>query len=317
MFYILKHQLHFNEWVSLVSSPNKQDRQVKNKDDGGYELIEFIEYCQEQIVLLDKVIERCENCLKNAPEGSLRVTKNKNNYQFYHRVDGRNTTGKYLKKSERELAAQLAQKDYALKMLRLAMTKKKEMEKCAIEYDWKEFENVHKKILLPKQELIVPFVLSEEEYVIKWEQQNKEILEQMKKQGSKKYKNINKFELTNENGILTEKGELVRSKSEKILADKLYMMGIPYVYELPLYLKGYGNVRPDFTVLNKRMRKTLYLEHFGMMEDTEYCEKAIKKIELYEKNGIYVGKNLIVTYETWGYSMNMKVLENKLREYLY
>ena len=45
--------------------------------------------------------------------------------------------------------------------------------------------------------------------------------------------------------ILTEKGESVKSKSEKIIADKLNMMNIPYCYEVPLYLKGYGYVKPD------------------------------------------------------------------------
>ena len=37
--------------------------------------------------------------------------------------------------------------------------------------------------------------------------------------------------------ILTEKGERVRSKSEKILADYFYRNNIPYKYEKPLYLK--------------------------------------------------------------------------------
>ena len=60
-----------------------------------------------------------------------------------------------------------------------------------------------------------------------------------------------------DNAIITEKGEAVRSKSEKIIADKLYMKEIPYVYEQPLYLKGYGYVVPDFKILNVRTKKRI------------------------------------------------------------
>ena len=77
--------------------------------------------------------------------------------------------------------------------------------------------------------------------------------------------------------ILTEKGESVKSKSEKIIADKLNMMNIPYCYEVPLYLKGYGYVKPDFKVLNVATRKEYYWEHYGMMDNKDYIIKALKK----------------------------------------
>lgn len=35
----------------------------------------------------------------------------------------------------------------------------------------------------------------------------------------------------------TEKGEIVRSKSEKIIADRYHGLGIPYIYELPIRMK--------------------------------------------------------------------------------
>lgn len=108
----------------------------------------------------------------------------------------------------------------------------------------------------------------------------------------------------------------MRSKSEKILADKLYMMGVPYVYEVPLYIKGYGYIKPDFTVLNKRTRREYYWEHLGMMDDKEYCEKAIKKIEGLERNDIFPGKKLILTYETKDHPLNIKIVEKLVKEYL-
>lgn len=52
--------------------------------------------------------------------------------------------------------------------------------------------------------------------------------------------------------ILTNRGERVRSKSEKIIADCFFRKGIPYKYECPLYLKGLGIIYPDFTILSKK-----------------------------------------------------------------
>lgn len=76
----------------------------------------------------------------------------------------------------------------------------------------------------------------------------------------------------------------------------MFHKGIPYKYEKPLYLKGYGIVYPDFTFLSKRTRKEIYWEHEGRMDDSEYAKTAIKKIKTYEDNGIYLGENLILTF---------------------
>ncbi len=35
-----------------------------------------------------------------------------------------------------------------------------------------------------------------------------------------------------------------------------------------------------------------------MMDNADYCEKALRKIELYQKNGFILGDRLIITYET-------------------
>ena len=53
----------------------------------------------------------------------------------------------------------------------------------------------------------------------------------------------------------TDKGERVRSKAEILIANMLNKHGIPYRYEYPLKLKGYGVIYPDFTLLNINTRK--------------------------------------------------------------
>ena len=109
---------------------------------------------------------------------------------------------------------------------------------------------------------------------------------------------------------------MVRSKSEKRLADKFNLLGIPYIYEKPLYLEGYGYVHPDFTLLNVRKKKEYYLEHFGMMDNPEYTVKTVQKLETYEKNGIFPGEKLLLTYETGSHPLNMKTVDNLIQKFL-
>lgn len=116
--------------------------------------------------------------------------------------------------------------------------------------------------------------------------------------------------------IVTEKGERVRSKSEKILADYFYRNNILYQYEKPLYLKGYGTVYPDFTFLSKKTRKEIYWEHEGMMDKPEYAKSAVKKIESYQRNGIHLGERLILTFETELTVLNSQIAEELVEKYL-
>ena len=116
--------------------------------------------------------------------------------------------------------------------------------------------------------------------------------------------------------IYTEKGERVRSKSEKILADYLYRHGIPYKYERPLYLEGFGIVYPDFTILARKTGEEIYWEHNGKMDDPVYARSAVKKIETYEKNNIFPGEKLILTYETDRTVLHTKTIERLAKKYL-
>jgi hypothetical protein len=91
-----------------------------------------------------------------------------------------------------------------------------------------------------------------------------------------------------EEGLIhrTERGDLVRSKSELIIADKLHSRGIDYVYEQPLTLPG-GKVRyPDFTVADAASGITYIWEHLGMLMNDEYRRGWERKKALYLNAGI-------------------------------
>lgn len=94
----------------------------------------------------------------------------------------------------------------------------------------------------------------------------------------------------------TERGEMVRSKSEVIIANMLYENHIPYTYEKELDVGGYKKI-PDFTIEDEESGDVWYWEHCGMMNDENYEKRWNAKEKLYAANGIIEGKNLIVTKE--------------------
>lgn len=96
----------------------------------------------------------------------------------------------------------------------------------------------------------------------------------------------------------TKKGDYVRSKSEAIIADTLFDYGIKYKYEPRIIVDG--KVRyPDFEVLHPVTYELNWWEHLGRLDDPVYVWNNLEKITtVYGRNGIVLGKNLILTYET-------------------
>lgn len=112
----------------------------------------------------------------------------------------------------------------------------------------------------------------------------------------------------------TARGELVRSKSEVIIANALYHHKLDYCYEPELVLDGKIK-RPDFKIEDADTGVTWYWEHCGMMDDPKYKKNWEDKKAFYKKNGIIEGENLIVTYDENGSIDSQKVeriIEEKL-----
>lgn len=250
---------------------------------------------------LEQIINHADRYIENAPEGTLRISHNKNTEQYFWRKNKRDPNGQYIKKNNRELIHALAQKDYEQRLRHIAEKEKIQLQHMRDEYHSQNLMKVYEDLSSARQKLIQPYRLNDREFIDNWikrEYENKSISDE------------------DGNGIYTENGEVVRSKSEKIIADKLHFMDIPYHYEEALYLNGYGVIYPDFTILNVRTREVFYWEHFGIMDDKQYCEKAIRKIETMEKNHIFPGKQLIITYETQRHPLNARVIELLIQEHL-
>lgn len=115
----------------------------------------------------------------------------------------------------------------------------------------------------------------------------------------------------------THIGEMVRSKSEVIIANALYSYGIPFRYEERFpYPDENGNYfYPDFVILLPDGRK-LYWEHFGLLSKLSYCQHNVEKLYHYQINGVHIGKNLIITQDDANGSCNSALIYKIIEEYI-
>lgn len=249
---------------------------------------------------LEGILAKTREMEKDAPAGSLQISESKKWVQFYQRMPGDKTKGSYIPVENQELICRLAQKSYNEKIIRLASRRLVQIKKLTRDYEDDELEMVYLKEHKERKRRIRPV-----EPV--WEHQLEEWMRQEYR--GKEFREDAPV-------ILTERGERVRSKSEKILADFFYRKQIPYKYECPLYLKGFGTVYPDFAFLSPRTRQEIYWEHDGRMDDPAYAQSAVRKIHAYEENGIYPGERLILTFETEKTVLDMKAVERLVNRYL-
>lgn len=112
-----------------------------------------------------------------------------------------------------------------------------------------------------------------------------------------------------ETGLIhrTARGELVRSKSEVIIADLLDGLGLPYSYEHP-FVGPDGSVRyPDFTVDDAETGRRVLIEHLGMLDRPDYVRRWKAKEAWYREAGVWSGSDggaepvLLTTSEIGGF----------------
>ncbi|MBO4456486.1 MAG: hypothetical protein J5802_02065 [Butyrivibrio sp.] len=252
---------------------------------------------------LKGIKEIVDSRLADVPDGTLRVTTSKNNIQYIQCTENSTEQGyklSYIKKQDMSLAYRLAQKSYDQKIKRIVDRRAKQLQKLAKEYEDNEIEEIYDKLHYIRKTMINPVEIPWEQRLAEW----------------KSVPYVGKEFRVGMPEIYTKKGERVRSKSEKILADTFYDLGIEYKYECPLKLKGYGVVYPDFTFLRKRDLKEIYWEHDGRIDDPLYSEKAVKKINSYISSGILPGDRLILTFETTNVVLNDVTIRKMVEKFL-
>lgn len=257
----------------------------------------LLDALSKEIFKTDELIDRIHEELAEAPQGKLKIYKHSSGYQYYQSLPGQRN---YISKKKPELAEKLAQKEYDTALLEQTQKLRSQMD--ALQHSLGELspEDLLNTFSEEKQKLIHSFFLSDEEFIEEWL--------------SMPYTGKGFSDSAPE--LFSNRGERVRSKSEKIIADKLLEMGIPYRYEAPLKLGSMGIVYPDFTMLKIRTREIIYWEHLGMMDDPDYSHKALNKVNQFIRNGYIPGKNLLLTFESKNIPINMRNVEIQLRAIL-
>ena len=108
--------------------------------------------------------------------------------------------------------------------------------------------------------------------------------------------------------------ELVASKSELLIANRLAELRVPYHYELKLLAADGSMRRPDFTIPIETADgpDVRFWEHWGMLGDPKYDASVKRRLAWYEKHGL-IGK-LIQSDERGGFD-SIKV-DQIIREHL-
>ncbi len=109
----------------------------------------------------------------------------------------------------------------------------------------------------------------------------------------------------------TTGGKQVRSKSEALIGSEMENRDMLFRCE-PEIICGNKRYYPDFSILLPNIRRIVYFEHFGKMDDPEYLEDTMEKLHIYQQYGLYLGINFFFTWETREHPPNMKYVNQTL-----
>lgn len=112
----------------------------------------------------------------------------------------------------------------------------------------------------------------------------------------------------------TSTGQMVRSKSEALIYEKLLSYKVAFKYETPLAIGG-KIVYPDFTIM-RIDNKIFYWEHAGCCFMDSYRDEFNWKLKQYEKAGIVLWDNLIVTFDDINGNIDVRDIESAIQNKL-
>ena len=247
---------------------------------------------------LGRAIIEAERILEDAPAGSLKMCTCGKYTRHYLITEKGNSTGKYISTKEADLISRHAGKSYAQKLLREAKIELMAVERLLRTLEAHDTEAVYSQLHPARKKLVTPILRDEQERIRYW--------------NSLPYNSSTDF--PEEKVFQTRRGEMVRSKSELMIADMYFELGIPYRYECEVKLKNGIVKHPDFTLYHASQRTVYYHEHLGRLDDERYRERNMKKFRLYEQSGIIVGKNLLITWESEKFPFNIQTFREQIKD---
>ena len=264
----------------------------------------FIEIVKKEVLQLENAIKKVDLFLNHAPEGCLKwQNKNGKTYYYHQFMKDNKWVRRYIKKGELSLAKTLAQKQYYTSIRPILEKMLDEIKRFAKKCPLNELEEIYDNLSVERKNLVMPLQASAKEKVKQWET---EVYEK-----NLMYPENLRFE--------TEKGDMVRSKSEVIIANILYRnrKNILYKYERPLEVIENGRqktIYPDFTILNKHTGEITYWEHAGRIDDSYYANDFVKKMNTYITNDLLLGRDIVVSFESQSNPLDIKVVKRLVKQ---
>ena len=237
----------------------------------------FAKQVEQLIEEQERILAQAQKAAKNCPEGSLKIQKKENGRYYYKRSAGQDGKAilQYLPKKNLKQIQDLAHKKYFAKILPALEKNVQILRKMQQAYQYDIINAVSMHLRDAVQDVEPPFIKEADLLLRDWEKEEYEV--------NQRYPESLRFE--------TSHGEMVRSKSELIIADALAQEEmLLYKYERPLQVNHQGKkitIHPDFTVFHKKTGKITYWEHAGIMDDPDYGADFVWKSNLYLENGLY------------------------------
>lgn len=246
--------------------------------------------------------------MQKVPEGSLKTQQKSGKTYYYYQYKDKNTDKckrDYISQKNMSLAKILAQKGYFIHIKPILSRNLCALQEFMEKYDADSVERIYDELSDGKKSLVTPISISVEEKLKRW--------------------NLESYEPYDKNPEMlifeTERGEMVRSKSELIIANMLYKnrKDILYKYERPLEVIIDGRaekLHPDFTIINIHTGKITFWEHAGRLDDPKYANDFVRKMNTYMNNQIFPGEDLVYTYETLKYPLNISIVKSIVKRML-
>ena len=245
--------------------------------------------------IIAKLLELSEEKVKSFPDGRIKVKHRKSGIYYYLTNEGNEDV--FIPCENNHLIEDLIQKNYLEKVIKVSEQEIAVLKRFESQYPEVLAEDIYESLSDDRKIHVKPIVLTDEQFVEKW--QNRPYTPKPFKQGDSYFETL--------------RGERVRSKSEVIIADRLFTSGIPYKYECPLVV-GKNTIYPDFTLLRVSDRKILYLEHNGKVGDQVYGDDMVDRLNKYTLAGIYQGDRLFMTFESANRPLDVRVVDKMIND---
>lgn len=258
----------------------------------------IISDAKEEIIKLENLMLKINDFLSHAPEGCLKWQNRRGKTYYYQQYIGkekqadeiiisdendssRKWNRKYITKENISFAKALAKKHYYTVLKNIIQKRLKALRKFIQSYPHEEIEAIYDEMCDERKILIESIEITIKEKVKQWQEETYE--------KNDSYPENLRYE--------TEQGDMVRSKSEVIIANGK---------EKVIY--------PDFTIINVHTGKVTYWEHAGLMDDLHYANEFVKKINAYIANNLLPGRDVFLTFEAQGNPLDISVLKRLVKE---